>query len=115
MLMFSHFYFTGDDKADRREVTIVDYGTALINPWADRITQLGGKLQVNTPVGDLKIDPDNGRLTHVIDDETNQYDHVILATDLPATKKILESTIKSNHEHEPENCRDLYQSQGECR
>lgn len=30
-------------KADRREVTIVDYGTALINPWADRITQLGGK------------------------------------------------------------------------
>ena len=30
-------------QADKREITKTDYGTAVINPWAERLKQLGAR------------------------------------------------------------------------
>lgn len=59
------------------------------------------RIQVNTSVGVLKVDPEDGRVTHDIAEEDVRYDHVILATDLPATQNIIRATTISNHDVNP--------------
>lgn len=101
MLMFSHLYFMGDAEADRREVTIVDHGTALINPWAERIKQLGGKIEVNSQVNGLQVNPHSGYVIHDEGEPAAHYDHVVLATDLPATQRLLGSLVDGNEDLPP--------------
>lgn len=43
LLTFIQLYFLSDSEADHREVVTKDFGTSVINPWADRLRQQGTK------------------------------------------------------------------------
>ena len=47
MAMYMHFYFMGDPKAMWREVTTVDHATAVIEPWEQRLRELGVEITFN--------------------------------------------------------------------
>ena len=86
MLMYTNYYFLGHPRAFWRKVTNVDHATAVINPMANYIRQKGGVIKTNSPVAGFEIE--NGR---VIGEkgENEIYDAVILATDIPGSKSIL--------------------------
>jgi isorenieratene synthase len=92
MLLYMHFYFIGHPRAFRRIVTTTDHGTAVIDPWADRLRALGVDIQMGAPVGGLRVT--GGRVVGEVNGAN--YDHVILATDVPGTKKIVDASIATD-------------------
>ncbi len=93
MLMYTNYYFLGHPRAFWRKVTNVDHATAVINPMADFIRQKGGVIKTNSPVTGFKIE--NGRVIGEID-QKEIYDAVILATDVPGSKAILNNTLAAD-------------------
>lgn len=86
MLTFMQIYFLGHPKAFWRKVTTVDHGTAVIEPMAERIRKFGGTVTTGAPVKGLRFE---GKRVVGCVGESETYDQVILACDIPGTKKVL--------------------------
>jgi isorenieratene synthase len=89
MLTFMQLYFLGHPKAFWRKVTTVDHGTAVIEPMAERVRKFGGTVVTSAPVKGLRFE--GGKVAGCVG-ESETYDQVILACDIPGTKKILEAS-----------------------
>lgn len=100
MLSMNHIYFLSHPRADRREVTRVDYETAIIQPWEMRLQALGVKIERGKRVGRLNF-TETG--VHVVEEEEegeegvagSDFDHVVLATNLQGVKSILDASSVS--------------------
>ena len=86
MVHFMHYFFTGQPKAMNREVTITDHGSAVIDPWVERLKELGVQVSTQDPVSGLKVE--NGQVMGTTDSAL-QYDWVVMASDVKGTKAIL--------------------------
>lgn len=93
MILNMHFYFIGHPKAFQRWVTTTDHGTAVINPWAETLRELGTDIRLNSPVPGLRFE--NGACKGANDD-TSDYDYVVVSTDVPGTKSIFENSKASD-------------------
>jgi carotenoid phi-ring synthase / carotenoid chi-ring synthase len=90
MMMFTNLYFLGHPKAFHRKITNVDHGTAVVEPMAKWIESFGGKIKISSPVKGLEIA--NGRVVKCVG-ESEKYDQVILACDIPGAQKILAQSV----------------------
>lgn len=97
MLSMNHIYFLSHPKADHREVTTVDYETAVLGPWQKRIEELGVVIELGKKVGGLsfgeagvEILGEGGK-----EGEGERFDYVVLATNLHGIKSILASSSAS--------------------
>ncbi|MEN9529540.1 MAG: hypothetical protein RI932_1413 [Pseudomonadota bacterium] len=97
MCLYMHLYFLSHPKAFHREVTTTDHYNALLKPWVEKLKKFGTRIQLSRPVNGLVL-ADN-KVVGVVD-ETEEYDNVILATDVGATKKILAHSIARDSESE---------------
>lgn len=86
MLLFQHLYFTSQPFAFDREVTTTDHATAVIDPWARRLADLGVDLRTSSPVPGLRFE--SGRVAGVVG-EAGTHDWVVLATDVPGAAAVL--------------------------
>ena len=86
MLLFQHLYFTSQPFAFDREVTTVDHGTAVIDPWVARLRALGATVTAGAPVPGLRVEGD--RVTGIVG-EGGDHDWVVLATDVPGAQAVL--------------------------
>lgn len=89
MLLYQHLYFISQPYAFDREITSVDHGTAVIDPWVRRIADLGGDCRTGAPVAGLVFDGD--RVAGVVG-EPGVYDWVVLACDVKGVKAVLEGS-----------------------
>lgn len=86
MVLYQHLYFTSQPFAFDREVTTVDHGTAVIDPWVARLRQLGVQVRTSAPVPGLRVE--GGRAVGVVG-ESERHDAVVLATDVPGSRAVL--------------------------
>ena len=86
MVLYQHLYFTSQPFAFDRQVTTVDHGTAVIDPWVARLRALGATVSTSAPVGGLRIE--QGRAVGVVG-EPERHDAVVLAVDVPGAQRIL--------------------------
>lgn len=86
MVLYQHLYFTSQPFAFDREVTTVDHGTAVIDPWVAHLRGIGARLRSSAPVPGLRFE--GGRAVGVVG-EAERHDAVVLATDVPGTKAVL--------------------------
>ncbi|MFZ9890165.1 MAG: FAD-dependent oxidoreductase, partial [Myxococcota bacterium] len=86
MIQFMHTYFLSRASAMNREITTTDHGTALIEPWEDRLRSLGVEIETGRGVEGLRF-VDGKAVGEVGRDE--DYEHVVIATSVPGTKRIL--------------------------
>jgi len=90
MILYQHLYFISQPFAFDREITTVDHGTAVIDPWIGRLRELGAVCETNSPVPGLDVAGD--RVVGSVDD-TAAYDWVVLACDVPGAKAVLGGSI----------------------
>jgi carotenoid phi-ring synthase / carotenoid chi-ring synthase len=95
MALYMHLYFLSHPKAFHREVTTQDHYNALLKPWAERLKILGAKISLSSPVDGLRFE--QNKAVGVVG-ESSQYDSVILATDVGATKSILNKSVATDSE-----------------
>lgn len=86
MVLYQHLYFTSQPFAFDREVTTVDHGTAVIDPWVARLRELGVDVRTSSPVPGLRLE--SGRVVGVVG-EDERHDAVVLATDVPGARAVL--------------------------
>jgi isorenieratene synthase len=86
MVLFQHLYFTSQPFAFDREVTTVDHGTAVIDPWVTHLRRLGVQVRTSAPVPGLRVEA--GRAVGVVG-EPERHDAVVLATDVPGARAVL--------------------------
>jgi isorenieratene synthase len=86
MLLYQHLYFLSQPYAFDREVTTTDHATAVIDPWARRLRDLGVEVRTSAPVPGLRVR--GGRVDGVVG-ERRRYDWVVLATDVPGARAVL--------------------------
>ncbi|CEL94580.1 unnamed protein product [Vitrella brassicaformis CCMP3155] len=98
MLTYQQLYFLSDPHASDREVATADYGTALLNPWVDRLRSLGAQVITNASVDalDVTLDQHSGELRAAgsVDVGGGHYDGVVIAADLKAVQRILKRTVE---------------------
>jgi isorenieratene synthase len=81
-----HFYFLSNDKGLIYDVLNDDFQTTLLNPAKEFIINNGGKIFLSNPVHSVrKI---NNKF--ILNDE--EFDYLIVATDIPGTKKIFSNS-----------------------
>ncbi len=86
MLLYMHYYFIGHPKAFRRIVTKNDHGSVVIDPWAERLTNLGAKIEIGKKVKGLRFE--GGKVVGEVNDSIT-YDYVVIASHVPGTQAIL--------------------------
>ncbi|XP_064611572.1 carotenoid phi-ring synthase-like [Liolophura sinensis] len=95
LLTFIQLYFLSDSEADHREVVSKDFGTSVINPWADRLRQHGARIHLGSKVNSLVVNMTTGAVTGSdVDPAGTKYDYVILSPSLRATQLILTATAQ---------------------
>lgn len=90
MIHFMHMYFMGQPKAMCREITIQDHATAVLNPWRDRLLDLGVDIQLDRAVPGLRFA--EGRALGEIN-STEVFDHVVCSLDIPGLKFVLGNSV----------------------
>ena len=90
MLLYQHLYFVSQPFAFDREVTTVDHGTALIDPWVARLGELGATAVTGRPAGGLEVSGD--RVVGVVG-EPERYDWVVLACDVRGAQAVLSGSV----------------------
>ena len=90
MIQMMHLYFMSHPEAMNREITTTDHATAVIDPWVDRLRNLGAEILTDSPVDGLVFE-DGCPVGEVGREE--RYDWVILATSVPGTRSILNGSI----------------------
>lgn len=92
MLLYQHLYFISQPFAFDREITTVDHGTAVIDPWVTRLRSLGATCRTSSPVPGLRV---VGNQVIGVVDEDDDYDWVVLACDVNGTKAVLAGSAAS--------------------
>lgn len=95
MSLYMHLYFLSQPKAFNREVTTKDHYTALLQPWVERLKKFGTRILLSAPVSGLEFADGKAR---GVTGESTEYDSIILATDVGATKKILANSVAQDSE-----------------
>ena len=90
MIHFMHMYFMGQPKAMCREITIQDHATAVLNPWRDRLLDLGVDIQLDRAVPGLRFA--EGRALGEIN-SAEVFDHVVCSLDIPGLKAVLGNSV----------------------
>lgn len=90
ILTYIQLYFLSDPDADKREIAIVDHGTAILHPWADKLKENRVQMRFNSPVPGLMFE--GQRVVGTTDEAKTSYDWVVLATDLKGVKSILRNS-----------------------
>jgi isorenieratene synthase len=90
MLLYQHLYFTSQPFAFDREVTTVDHGTAVIDPWVARLVDLGVQVRTGAPVPGLSVR--DGRVVGVVG-EADRHDAIVLAADVPGAQRVLNGSV----------------------
>jgi len=94
MLMYFQIYFLNNPEADRREIPTVDHGTALLNPWQEKLLKLGALIKFQSPVSGFKFSKNS--IVGLVGEPEESYDWYVLACDLPGVKSVLShSTVDS--------------------
>ncbi|MEE2788419.1 MAG: FAD-dependent oxidoreductase [Myxococcota bacterium] len=93
MILYMHLYFMGDPRAMNRTVCNVDHATGCINPWVRYLSDLGVRIETNSPVEGLRVQ--DGRVIGTTDDAAD-YDWVVMATSIPGLKTIFSRTTSSD-------------------
>jgi isorenieratene synthase len=86
MCLYMHLYFLSQPKAFRREITTQDHYNAILKPWVEKLKTFGTKIILSSPVEGLLFSEGRAR---GVRGEAQEFDSVILATDVGATQKIL--------------------------
>jgi isorenieratene synthase len=86
MLLYQHLYFLSQPYAFDREVTTTDHGTAIIDPWVERLRSLGVDVRTGAPVPGLRVIGD--RVVGVLG-ERHRHDWVVLACDVRGAQAVL--------------------------
>lgn len=89
MLLYMHYYFTSQPRAIEREVTTVDHGTAVIDPWANHLRNLGVNISLNHWVKGLRFE--NGRAVGELG-HPERYDWVVLAAGVKGTQAVVRNS-----------------------
>lgn len=100
LLMYSHFFFISSPEAEHRMHSVVDLGTSLINPWAEKLKKLGVKIELGKAMTALQFDAQSGRVTGEVATPAVKYDHAVLAVDLRSTKKIISQSQKLSRDNQ---------------
>ena len=90
MLLYQHMYFTSQPFAFDRQITTVDHGTAVIDPWVAKLRSLGAVVMASSPIAGLRCA--GSRAVGVVG-ESATYDWVILAADVNGAKAILDASV----------------------
>ena len=93
MLQMMHLFFMSDPRAMNREITTVDHGTAIIDPWVRYLSEMGAKIMPDTPVSGLVFE--NGCPVGEVDDDA-RYDWVVLATAVPGVQAIMAGSVAND-------------------
>ncbi|MDB2447087.1 oleate hydratase [bacterium] len=94
MILNMHAFSVGHPDASKAMVTTTDHGTAVIKPWRDHLEKQGVSVKLDSPVPGLKFR--NGKCVGANDYPKN-YDYVVLATDVPGTKSILNKSKSTGY------------------
>jgi carotenoid phi-ring synthase / carotenoid chi-ring synthase len=86
MLLYQHLYFVSQPYAFDREITTVDHATAVIDPWVQRLRDLGSRVLSGAPVPGLVLDED--RAVGIVG-ESDRFDWVVLACDVRGAQRVL--------------------------
>ena len=84
LVMWTHLFFIGHPKAMWREIASDYHAKSLLDPWHQRLNELGVVIHLNHTVQSLRFDQHK---VVGVDDDT--YDWVILACDVRAAQQIL--------------------------
>jgi isorenieratene synthase len=90
LVMWTHYFFIGHPKAMWREIATEDHWTALLGPWMAALQELGVEIVTGRPVTGLRFK--NGRAVSEVD-SSEEYDWIVLASDVAANKKIVAGSI----------------------
>jgi len=90
MIHYMHYFFMGQPKAMRREITTQDHATAVLDPWRDRLLDLGVDIQLDRAVPGLRFA--EGRALGEIN-STEVFDHVVCSLDIPGLKYVLANSV----------------------
>ncbi len=90
MLQMMHTYFISHPRAMNREVTTTDHATAVLDPWRQRLEDLGVTIETGHRTKGLRFE--GGQAKGEVG-ETKDYDFVIVSTSVPGTKKILAGSV----------------------
>jgi len=88
LVMWTHLFFIGHPKAMWREIASDHHAKTLLDPWHQRLKELGVIVHLNHAVQKLGFTQE--KIMQVDDDE---YDWVILACDVRAAQQILTKSI----------------------
>ena len=94
MLLYQHLYFISQPFAFDREITTVDHGTAIIDPWVAKLRSLGAVCRTGSAVSGLAVVGD--RVVGTTDDDAT-YDWVVLACDVGGVKQVLSGSTGSDN------------------
>ena len=97
LVMWTHYFFIGHPKSMWREIAVDNHAKVLLNPWLNRLKELGTKVLVGSPVSGLRF-KDN-KVVGIVGDK-NDYDWVVLSTDVRASQKILANSKVVNDKSE---------------
>ena len=86
MIMYTHLYFISQPRAMDRDITTVDHGTAVIDPWRSALEELGARFELGRPVPGLRFA--RGRAVGEVGSR-ERFDAVVLACDVPGAQAVL--------------------------
>ncbi|MBS3802487.1 MAG: FAD-dependent oxidoreductase [Candidatus Thermoplasmatota archaeon] len=87
LVMWTHYFFISHPKAMWREIAIDHHAKTLLDPWLERLQQFEVDVKLDREVNGLHFE--NNRAVGLLSDEDTSYDWVILASDVKASKAIL--------------------------
>jgi isorenieratene synthase len=90
MALYMHYFFIGQPRAMWREITTHDHATAILDPWRDRLLELGAQIELGRPCRGLRF-ADGRALGEVGTNE--RFDHVVLALDVPGLKSVVRGSV----------------------
>ena len=93
-----HFYFMSNDGGLLYDILAEDYHTAFCTPMTTYIQARGGTIRTQTPVHNVKIEPENCSIRL---NQKEVYDYAVLACDVVGVRNILNSS-KSLQEEWPQ-------------
>lgn len=88
-----HFYFLSNDHGLIYDVLDDDFQTSLWDPVVKYLHGLGCILNLDTAVNGIRRERDKWLV------RGKKFDHIILATDIPGTRKIVEGSVSLQKNH----------------
>jgi carotenoid phi-ring synthase / carotenoid chi-ring synthase len=95
LVMWTHLFFIGHPKAMWREIASDNHAKTLLDPWHQRLKELGVIVHLNHAVQKLGFTQEK-----VIGVDDDEYDWVVLACDVSAAQQILANSTANKPDGE---------------